>query len=49
MELDIGALARKLLEELNVEIAVNKARAEGVALLYDRIREAAEQHNQPVE
>ncbi len=40
MNIDIHQIAQRLVDELNVEVNTNKARAEGVAMLYDRIREA---------
>jgi hypothetical protein len=45
MELDIRAIAQNLVNELKNDMAINKARAEGVALLYERLREAIEQYN----
>lgn len=46
MEVDIRAIAQKLIAELNVQEMIQKARAEGVALLYERIRQASEQHSE---
>lgn len=45
--IDIQKLAQKLIAELNVKEMIYKARAEGVALLYERIREQSEQSDQP--
>lgn len=42
--IDIKQIAEQLIVELNVESDRMKLRAEGVALLYERIRQAAEQH-----
>lgn len=43
MEIDVRAIAQKLINEFDMQQLVNKARAEGVSLLYERIREATEQ------
>lgn len=49
MELNLKAIAQKLISELNVKEMIYKARAEGVAMLYDRIREASEKKDAPDE
>lgn len=47
MELNLKDIAQKLISELNVKEMIYKARAEGVAMLYDRIREQSEQRSEP--
>lgn len=47
MELNLKEIAQKLISELNVKEMIYKARAEGVAMLYDRIREQSEQRVEP--
>ena len=47
MEVDIRKIAQDLIGELNNESAAMKLRAEGVALLYERLRQTIEQHSQP--
>lgn len=43
MELDLHSIASKLLAELELEIEQHKHRAEGVVLLYERIRDEIRQ------
>lgn len=47
MNIDISKVAQELLTELQTESVRNQLRAEGVVLLYERIRKQIEQDNQP--
>lgn len=48
MEINLKEIAEKLISELNTKELIYKARAEGVAMMYERIREQSEQHSEPV-
>lgn len=49
MTLDIFKIAQKLYDELNLESEQSKLRAEGVALLFDRLKKAVDEANSPPE